>query len=149
VLQWIPGNRFIIFLQLFYYFGHIILFSIEPVNMHIFQIFKVLYISSVTLLFWPQYYVQYWTWKHENVYCFSYIIKCNLNIVNKSVFQILEFQHTAQINGNLNIIACYTWFIMKLDRNVSVVYTNLSRNEFTQHGMHLNASGREKSWLYI
>jgi hypothetical protein len=33
---------------------------------------------------------------------------------------------------------------MKFDRNVSVVYTNLSRNEFTQHGMHVNASGREK-----
>jgi hypothetical protein len=39
--------------------------------------------------------------------------------------------------------------MMKLYRNVNVVYTNLSRNEFTQHGMHLNASGREKLALDI
>lgn len=32
---------------------------------------------------------------------------------------------------------------------MSVVYTNLSRNEFTQNGMHLNASGREKLAVFI
>jgi hypothetical protein len=36
---------------------------------------------------------------------------------------------------------------MKANRNVSVVHTNLSRSDFTRHGMHLNVSGREK-WLY-
>jgi hypothetical protein len=39
-----------IFLQLFYYFGHIILFSIELVNMYIFKIFKIHYIPSVISL---------------------------------------------------------------------------------------------------
>jgi hypothetical protein len=39
--------------------------------------------------------------------------------------------------------------IMTLDRNVNVVYTNLSRNECIQYGMHLNASGREKLSVLI
>jgi hypothetical protein len=57
---------------------------------------------------------------------------------------------------------------MTLERNVSVVYTltcsvmynhlymlinyiyqNLSRNEFTHHDMHLNATGREKLAVFI
>jgi ABC-type uncharacterized transport system permease subunit len=50
-------SRFIICLELFYYVGHIIMFSIELVNMYVFQIFKVNFILSVISLFWPHYYV--------------------------------------------------------------------------------------------
>jgi hypothetical protein len=38
---------------------------------------------------------------------------------------------------------------MKANRNVSVIYANLSRSEFTHHGMYLNASGREKMAILL
>jgi hypothetical protein len=34
-------------------------------------------------------------------FCFSYIIKLNLNVVNKSIFHILEFYHTTEIINKL------------------------------------------------
>jgi hypothetical protein len=37
--------------QLIYLFGHIILYSIELVDMYMYQIFKIHYISSVILIF--------------------------------------------------------------------------------------------------
>jgi hypothetical protein len=35
----------------------------------------------------------------EIILMLSIYIKCNLNLVNKSVFQILEFHHTIEINN--------------------------------------------------
>jgi hypothetical protein len=35
--------------------------------------------------------------------------------------------------------------IMKIKSNVKIIETDLSRNNFTKHGMHLNASGKEKT----
>jgi hypothetical protein len=34
---------------------------------------------------------------------------------------------------------------MKIKGNVKIIQTDLSRNDFTRHGMHLNASGKEKT----
>jgi hypothetical protein len=39
--------------------------------------------------------------------------------------------------------------MMRANRNVSVIYENLSRSEFTRHGMHLNVSGREKMAILL
>jgi hypothetical protein len=48
-----------IFLQLFYYVGHIILFTAELVNMHVFNILKDHYIPSVVLVFRLYYSIKY------------------------------------------------------------------------------------------
>jgi hypothetical protein len=58
------------------------------------------------------YFVQNCTWKHENVsgsrglseflqllYCFSCITECSLHLVKMSVFLILEFHHSTEINN--------------------------------------------------
>jgi hypothetical protein len=50
------------------------------------------------LLFLPYYSVQYWTGEDEYIR-FSYIIKCNLNLVDKSVFHILDLPHSNEINN--------------------------------------------------
>jgi Cu/Ag efflux pump CusA len=34
---------------------------------------------------------------------------------------------------------------MKIKDNVKAVQTDLNRNDLTRHGMHLNASGKEKT----
>jgi hypothetical protein len=55
-------------------------FSIEIGNMSMFQIMKFVRLLPI-------------------FYCFSYIIKCNLNLVNRSVYQVLEFHYTTEINN--------------------------------------------------
>jgi hypothetical protein len=35
-----------------------------------------------------------------------YIIECNLNLVNKNLFQILEFHYTTEINNKWNTQYC-------------------------------------------
>jgi hypothetical protein len=66
--------------MVFYYFCHIILLSTEHRNMSIFQDHEVCHSYAVILLL-------------------SFIIKRNLNLVDNSVFQILEFHHTKEINN--------------------------------------------------
>jgi hypothetical protein len=48
-------SRFIIFIQLFYYFGHIIMFSIEFENMIMFQIMRFVKSSAMILLLFIYY----------------------------------------------------------------------------------------------
>jgi hypothetical protein len=47
-------------------------------------------------------------------YCFSYVIKYNLNLVHRNVFQILKLCHTTEINDNrkTQYIACCIRFIV-------------------------------------
>jgi hypothetical protein len=96
-----------------YYFGHIILLCTELVNMNtcICQLLKVHYIPSVNLLFWPHYYVQYWTWKHEYVYCFSYCgvfmqtvaeQRLRKQISTETLFSIRSASRTLLCNSEVN-----------------------------------------------
>jgi hypothetical protein len=108
-----------IFLQLYYYFGHIILFSIELVNMYIFQIFKI-YIF-LQLFHYFGYIIQLFL---LCVYSFSYfiILAFAFHMLLNAILILLAGMYfiffsfiTLQkpiINGKLSIIACYTWFII-------------------------------------
>jgi hypothetical protein len=73
----------------------------------------------------------------------------NTNIFIVTVPHRHDLQDFSCVNKETEVFNRKVQKMMKLDSHVSIVYTNLSRNEFTQHGMHLNASGREKLALYI
>jgi hypothetical protein len=73
----------------------------------------------------------------------------NTNIFIVTVPHRYDLQAFSFTNKEIEVFNRKVQKIMKLDRNVSVVDTNLSRNEFTQHGRHLNASGREKLAVFI
>lgn len=89
------------------------MFSIELVNMNIsvysLYVFKVCIIfitvcSILNLETGTHFKIIRFITVLQLFYCFSYVTKCNLNLLNKSVFRILEFCHTK--TGHLNIIAC-------------------------------------------
>jgi hypothetical protein len=87
-----------IFLHLFYYIGHIILLSIELVNMYIFQIFKVHYMFSVILLYWI--YIQLFCIMGiflQLFYYFGQIILFSIELGNMSIFQDHEVCHSSAI----------------------------------------------------
>jgi hypothetical protein len=62
-----------------------------------------------------------------------------------------ENRHDLQVSSCLNketdVFNRKVQKIMNANRNVNVVHTNLSRSDFTRHGMHLMFPV-EKRWLY-
>jgi hypothetical protein len=89
-------SRFIWFLQLFYYLGHIIVLSIELENMSIFQDHEVCHSSAVILLL------------------FILLLNAIWILLARVHFRFLSFITLQKliINGNLCIIAYYTCFII-------------------------------------
>jgi hypothetical protein len=47
------------------------------------------------------------------------------------------------VNKEINLFNSKLQKIMKIKGNVKIIQTDLSRNDFTRHGMHFNASGKE------
>jgi hypothetical protein len=90
--EYISDFQCLLHFKIFCYFCHIFLFSIELRNMSMFQDHEVCHSSAVIF------------------FCFSYIIKSSLNLVDNSVFQILRFHHTNEIDNKWKPF--YTWFII-------------------------------------
>jgi hypothetical protein len=114
------------------YFGHIILFSIELINMYLFQFFKIHYIPSVIFLLWciilfgvelenmSMFQGHEVCYSSAIIYCFSYIIKCSLNLVSKMYFRFSSFITLQKVtrNGNLSIINLIAVFCLCNPKNV-------------------------------
>jgi hypothetical protein len=124
--------KFIIFLQLFYFVGHIVLLSIELVKMYIFQIFKIPFIPSVILLFWP-YSVQNWSCEHvgayisdfqDLLYSFSYFIILGLLLccfIIICIFLQLFYYFCHIILSSIVLVSMYIFQIFKIHFNPSVI----------------------------
>jgi hypothetical protein len=87
-------SRLIIFLQLFYYFGHIILFSIELGNMSMFQDHEVCYSSAII--------------------AFHILLNAILILLARVYLKFLNIITLQKLimNGNLSIITWCIWFII-------------------------------------
>jgi carboxypeptidase C (cathepsin A) len=55
-----------------------------------------------------------------------------------------DLQVSSCVNKEIEVFNRKSRKMMKTNSNVSVVHTNLSRSDFTLHGMHMNVSGKEK-----
>jgi hypothetical protein len=77
-----------------YYFGHIILFSIELGNMSMFQDHEVCYSSAVI--------------------AFHVLLNAILILLRRVYFTFLNFIILQKLimDGNLSIIACFTWIVI-------------------------------------
>jgi lysophospholipase L1-like esterase len=60
-----------------------------------------------------------------------------------------DLQASSCVNQEIQVFNRKMQKMMKVNSNVSVIDVNLSRSEFTRHGMHLNASGREKMAIIL
>jgi hypothetical protein len=54
-----------------------------------------------------------------------------------------DLQVSSCVNKEIEVFNRKLRKMMKTNSNVSVVHTNLSRSDFTPHGMHMNVSGKE------
>jgi hypothetical protein len=71
------------------------------------------------------------------------------NIFIVTVPHIHDLQVSSCVNTKIEVFNRKVQKMMKANRNVSVIHTNLSRSDFTHHGMHLNVSGREKMAILL
>jgi xylose isomerase len=69
----------------------------------------------------------------------------NTNNLIVTVTHKHDLQEFSCVNKEIYLFNRKVQKIMKIKDNVKVVYTDLNINDFTRHGMHLNASGKEKT----
>jgi hypothetical protein len=69
----------------------------------------------------------------------------NTNILVVTATHRHDLQESSCVNKETELYNRKLQKIMKIKENVKVIQSKLSRNDFTRHGMHLNASGKEKN----
>jgi hypothetical protein len=69
----------------------------------------------------------------------------NTNILIVTVPHRHDLQEFSCVNKEIKLFKSKLQKIMKIKGIVKIIQTDLSRNDFTRHGMHLNASGKEKT----
>jgi hypothetical protein len=69
----------------------------------------------------------------------------NTNIFIVTAPHRYDLQESLYVNKKIKLFNSKLQKIMKIKGNVKIIQTDLSRNDFTRHGMHLNASGKEKT----
>jgi len=70
--------------------------------------------------------------------------KQNTNIMIVTAPHRQDLQETSCVNKEIEVFNRKLHKMVKTADNVKIIQTNLSRNNFTLHGMHLNISGIEK-----
>ena len=68
----------------------------------------------------------------------------NTNIMIVTAPHRYDLQKTSCVNREIEVFNRKLHKMVKTADNVKIIQTNLSRNNFTLHGMHLNISGIEK-----
>jgi hypothetical protein len=68
----------------------------------------------------------------------------NTNILALTAPHRHDLQETSCINKEIQVFNRKVHKIFKVRDNVSIIDTDLHRNDFTQHGLHLNTVGKEK-----
>jgi hypothetical protein len=68
----------------------------------------------------------------------------NTNIMTLTVPRRYDLQETSRVNKEIEVFNRKLHNMMKAADNVKTIQANLSRNDFTLHGLHLNISGKEK-----
>ena len=71
------------------------------------------------------------------------------NILIVTVPHRHDLQISSCVNKEIEVFNRKMQKMMKVNSNVRVINANLSRSEFTRHGMHLNVSGREKMAIFL
>ena len=70
--------------------------------------------------------------------------KSNTNILALTAPERHDLQETSCVNKEVQVLNRKLHKIFKARDNVSIVDIDLHRNDFTQHGLHLNTVGKEK-----
>jgi hypothetical protein len=68
----------------------------------------------------------------------------NTNIIVVAAPHRHDLQDTSCMNKEIEVFNRKLHKIIKTADNVKLLHTNLNRNDFTRHGLHLNISGKEK-----
>jgi capsular polysaccharide biosynthesis protein len=69
----------------------------------------------------------------------------NTNILIVTALHRHDLHESSCVNKEIKLFNNKLQKIMKIKGNVKIIQTDLSRNDFTRHGMHLNASDKEKT----
>ena len=70
--------------------------------------------------------------------------KENTNILALTAPHRHDLQETSYINKEIQVFNRKMCKMVKIRDNVSIIKTDLHRNDFTQHGLHLNIIGKER-----
>jgi hypothetical protein len=70
--------------------------------------------------------------------------RSNTNILGLAAPHKHDLQETSCINNEVQVFNRKLHKIFKERNNVKILDINLHRNNFTQHGLHLNTTGKEK-----
>jgi len=70
--------------------------------------------------------------------------KSNTNILALTAPHRHDLQESSCINNEVQVFNRKLHKIFKARDNVTILDINLHRNDFTQHGLHLNTTGKEK-----
>jgi lysophospholipase L1-like esterase len=68
----------------------------------------------------------------------------NTNIMTVTALHRNDLQETSCVNMEMEVFNRKLHKAVKTADNVNIIQANLSRNDFTHHGLHLNISGKEK-----
>jgi capsular polysaccharide biosynthesis protein len=79
--------------------------------------------------------------KHKRKFVIS---RQNMGIMSVTAPHRHDLQVTSCVNKKVEVFSRQIHKIMKIADNVKIIYTNLSRNNFTRHGLHLNISRKVK-----
>jgi hypothetical protein len=55
-----------------------------------------------------------------------------------------DLEESSSVNKEIEVFNRKLHKVLKTVVNVKIIQANLSRNDFTHHGLHLNSSGKEK-----
>jgi hypothetical protein len=68
----------------------------------------------------------------------------NTNIMIVNALHRYDLQETSCVNKEIGVFNRKPHKVVKTADNAKIIQANLSRNDFTCHGLHLNISGKEK-----
>ena len=69
--------------------------------------------------------------------------KINIHIIAMTPLQRYDLPVSSCVNKEIQVFNRKLHKLLKDMHHVTIIETNLTRNEFTQHGLHMNSLGKE------